>query len=83
MAIHKTDDGVFVIASGGSWLPGAYEDKRTARFAFRLPNETLSRLQRAANARAGGYGGVVTWGDLALASEQARGKTPYPDDCPP
>lgn len=88
MAIHKTSDGVFVIASGGLWLPGAYEDERTARFAFRLPNETLSRLQRDANERAIGKGGVITWGDLAKASEQVRKKTPNvpheraPEGCP-
>jgi len=65
----KQVDGGFVISSGGTWLPGVYEDERTARYAFRLPAEVLQRLQDEANARAGGNGGVITWGDIARASE--------------
>jgi hypothetical protein len=64
LAIHKTDHGV-VISSGGSWLPGVFEDERTARWAFRFPDETLQKLQDAANVRAGGVGGVVTHDDLS------------------
>ncbi len=68
MSIHKVDAG-FVIGSGGLWLPGCYEDERTARFAFRLPNEELARLRDQAKARGDG---VITWGDLAKASEALR-----------
>ena len=75
MAIHKTSDGVFAISSHQVWRPGAYEDERAARFAFRFGDETLQKLQDAANARAGATGGVITWGDLAQASDAAR-KTP-------
>lgn len=71
MAIHKVGDK-FVISSRGSWLPGAYEDERAARYAFRLPDETLQSLQDVANQRAGGTGGTITWGDLAKAAEWIR-----------
>lgn len=72
MTIHRTSEGQFVAASRGVWIPGVFEDERTARFAFRLPDAVLSRLQGEANIRAGGSGGVLTWGDLARASEQNR-----------
>lgn len=62
--IHQTG-GVYVISSRGVWRPGCYEDARTARYAFRFPDEVLQRLQDEASARAGGAGGVITWGDLA------------------
>lgn len=67
MAIHKTDDGGFTISSHDIWLPGVYEDERTARYAFRLPEDVLQGLQDQANARGGG---VITWGDLAKAVER-------------
>ena len=75
MAIHEVN-GKFVALSRGVWIPGVFEDKRTARFAFRLPDEVLTQLQQEANVRAGGRNGVLTWGDLAGASEQARLKPP-------
>ncbi len=74
MAIHKNDDGTCVVSSKGTWLPGIFEDERTARLAFRLSDEVLLQLQEEANARAGGTGGLLTWGDLARASEQARAR---------
>lgn len=54
--LYKVESG-FVISSRGVWLPGCYEDERTARYAFRFSDETLQRLQDDANARAGGAGG--------------------------
>lgn len=64
--IHPNEDGTrFCISSGESWLPGVYENRRTARYAFRLPESALKQLQDDANARAGGRGGVITWGDIA------------------
>lgn len=68
--IHKTGDGQFVISSHQVWLPGCYEDERTARYAFRFSHEILQRLQDDANARAGGKGGVLTWGDLARTTKR-------------
>lgn len=43
--IHKLDNGQYVIASGGAWVPGSYESERAAKYAFRFPNEVLQRLQ--------------------------------------
>jgi hypothetical protein len=66
MAIEKVREGACVISSYGVWRPGSYEDERAARFAFRLPDEELQRLQDEANARMpGGVGGTITWGDIA------------------
>ena len=67
MAIHKVEGG-YVISSGGVWLPGAYEDERTARYAFRLSDDVLQHLQDEANDRMpDGTGGTITWGDVARA----------------
>lgn len=63
--IRRLDDGTYVISAYGVWVAGVYEDARTARWAFRFSEETLDRLQRQANRRAGGTGGTITWGDLA------------------
>jgi hypothetical protein len=68
MAIYKVDGG-YVIASGGVWLPGCYEDERTARYAFRLPDAELVELRNNAIARGDG---VITWGDVAKAAEAVR-----------
>lgn len=75
MAITKVNGG-YVASSRGVWIPGVFEDERTARFAFRLPDAVLHQLQQEANERAGGRDGLLTWGDLARASERARLKTP-------
>lgn len=45
--IHPVTDGdktVFVISSGGSWLPGAYADERAARYAFQFSDAKLQSL---------------------------------------
>lgn len=62
VSIHKVEDG-FVIASGGMWLPGLYEDERTARFAFRCTNEQLVQLRDAAIKN--NKNAAITWGDIA------------------
>lgn len=61
--IHEVR-GNFVISSHGVWMPGSYESKRAARYAFRFRNEELKKLQDAANARVGGAGGTITLEDL-------------------
>lgn len=68
MSIRKVDD-VYVISSGGCWLPGCYADERAARFAFRLPNEALAKLRDRSVARGDG---VITWGDIARERSQAK-----------
>jgi hypothetical protein len=72
MAIHKTDNGTFVISSHHCWLPGIFEDERSARWAFRFPDEVLERLQREANVRAGGKGGVITHDDLKRVGRSSQ-----------
>lgn len=62
MAIHYLDNGACVIAAGGVWLPGCYEDARTARFAFRVSDKQKAELRDQAVARGDG---VITWGDIA------------------
>ena len=76
MAIYKVEGGC-VIASGGVWLPGCYEDERTARFAFRLPDAEMVTLRDNAIARGDG---VITWGDVAKATAAIRAmKSPISD----
>lgn len=43
--IHPLEDGTFVIASGGAWLPGVYADERAARYAFRFGDDVLAVLR--------------------------------------
>lgn len=66
MAIHKLDDGTCVIAAGGCWLPGCYEDERAARFAFRLSDEQKAALRDQSVARGDG---VIAWGDIEKARQ--------------
>ena len=47
--IYKTDDGSYLISSGGTWLSGAYEDERTAKYAFRFNESDLRILQEEKN----------------------------------
>lgn len=44
MSVHRCDNGAWVIASGGCWLPGVYEDEKTARYAFQFKDEVLAAL---------------------------------------
>lgn len=41
--IVQIDNG-YVISSKGMWLPGIYEDIKTARYAFQFSNEHLQKL---------------------------------------
>ena len=67
MAVHRLDNGTCVIAASGVWLPGCYEDERTARFAFRVSDETKAKLRDQSLSRGDG---VITWGDIAKARER-------------
>lgn len=71
--IYEARNGTFTISSRRVWLPGVYESRRAARYAFRLPDQTLQRLQDEANAWAGGTGGVITFERLLpLATPSSR-----------
>lgn len=61
--IHYVN-GHYLISAYEVWVPGAYESERAARYAFRFTNEELTAAQAAANARAGGVGGVITFEQL-------------------
>ena len=69
MSIHKLDNGTCVIAAGGIWLPGCYEDERTARFAFRVSDEQKAELRDQSVARGDC---VITWGDVAKAHQKKK-----------
>ena len=55
MAIYEVDGG-YVISSHQVWLPGHYEDKKTANYAFRFSDEELKKLQDSVNP-----GGTITF----------------------
>lgn len=67
MAVKRTESGEFVVSSRGVWLPGCYESERAAKYALRFDELTLHGLQKAANKRNGGTGGVITFEDLQAA----------------
>jgi hypothetical protein len=54
MAVHETKNG-FVISSRGSWVPGVYEDRRAANYAFRFGDDNLQSLQDTLN------GGMISF----------------------
>lgn len=54
----------FAISSHQVWMPGCYESKRAANYAFRFSDRELRTLQNMANERNGGYDGVITMNDL-------------------
>ncbi len=43
--IHKVDGG-YVISSHQVWIPGFYEDERSAKYAFKFKNEDLQKLMK-------------------------------------
>lgn len=55
--IHgPTQEGTYGISSYHIWRPGAYDSKRTARYAFRFRDEELTALQKSINP-----GGIITF----------------------
>lgn len=71
MAIYKTDDGAYVISSRHQWLPGAYDSERTAKYAFRFPDEVLRKLTyKICNPNTGK---TITMDDLRKAREEMKG----------
>jgi hypothetical protein len=72
--IHELDGGTFVISSGHSWLPGRYESRQAANYAFRFPDQALSRLQTEKNLENGGTNGLIKFCDLQeLARRETNG----------
>lgn len=62
MPIYQVQHG-FVISSGGVWLPGCYDNAKTARYAYQFSDETLRALQDRANRE----NRVITLADLREA----------------
>ena len=48
-------NGHYVISSGHMWLPGCYENRATAQYAFQFQDEVLASLQESINP-----GGIIT-----------------------
>ncbi len=61
MAIHKLENGTFVISANDIWLPGTYADERAARFAFKLTDEQKAELRDRAIKESDG---VITCVDI-------------------
>jgi hypothetical protein len=59
-------DGEFCISEHQCSIPGAFATREGAIHATDLSDETIQRLQDAANARAGGTGGTITNADLGI-----------------
>lgn len=70
MAIHTCEDGTCCISSNQVWMPGAYENEKCARYAFRFSDSVLQQLMNEANERAGGVEGTITYEDLKLAKQR-------------
>lgn len=74
MALYKHEDGTYTISSHSVWMPGCYEDAKTARYAFRFSDSILTSIMKEANERAGGCGGTITYLDLKQAKKRMLDK---------
>jgi len=71
--IYEVEKGSFVISSHQSWMPGCYNSKRAANYAFRFPDEVLSKLMDQAIQAAR----VINFEDLQKTrKEMVRERTP-------
>ena len=61
----------YVISSRGTWLPGAYETKRAANYAFRFAEQDLLLLQLEKNQT---ERGIITFEDLQELRKKLKGK---------
>ena len=52
--IYEVEDN-FVISSHQIWLPGSFDTRQTAQYAFQFKDEILQKLQDSVNP-----GGVIT-----------------------
>ncbi len=69
--IHEIDRGVqtgrFVIASHHCWMPGAYESREAAVFAFEFCEDHVVRLRDDANAT---NDGIITMAAMTKLKEE-------------
>jgi hypothetical protein len=61
-------DGTYVISDKGGWIPGVYQDIRTAKYAFKFPHSELSNLQSIENVTSG----IITFEDLQELRKQLK-----------
>jgi hypothetical protein len=64
MAIYKTDFGDYVISSRQVWMPGTYEDERTAKYAFKFRDEELREIHDSKEKNEAGLLQPITFKDL-------------------
>lgn len=64
-------DGMFVISSHRVWLPGVYDSRRAARYAFRFKDSDLDALQQSVNPN-----GVITFEMLRQLRQTPLHPTP-------
>ena len=67
--IYRIRDNEFTVSSHGTWLPGVYEDSRTARFALRIAINDLASLWEEVKNR---ESNVISWGDLARINKPKK-----------
>jgi len=70
--IHQLPEGQFVISSHRVWIPGAYDTRATAQYAFQFCDEILDQLQYEANVGKPEFN-VITMADLKKARKEGRG----------
>jgi hypothetical protein len=63
--IHECDDGTYCISSHRVWMPGVYESKKAARYAFQFDEAILRRLQNESGE------GVITLEALKMAKSES------------
>lgn len=61
MAVHRLNDGSYVISAYDQPRPGRYDSRLSAKLAFRVSDKTLERLQDEANEMAGRKDGVISY----------------------
>ena len=68
-------NGHYVISSGHMWLPGCYESRATAQYAFQFQDEVLASLQESINP-----GGIITLAMLRHVRHHSRAEAKEPCD---
>tara|TARA_R110000737_G_scaffold353117_1_gene402453 strand:+ start:21989 stop:22198 length:210 start_codon:yes stop_codon:yes gene_type:complete len=61
MTVHKLKDGTCVISNDNIYLPGYYENKKAAEFAFKISDDAKQDLQDAAYFTGNR---VIAWQDI-------------------
>lgn len=62
MAIHKLENGTFVISANQMWLSGVYDSEKSAKFSFKLSDSEKTELMNIVLSRGDD---VITWDDIS------------------